>query len=123
MSTLTRITITLPRDLLAAADARAKRLDRSRSWVVAEALREFVTGEPTVVREPVARSAVREVADARRRHLATDLRLPPAERLRRAEELGRLARAAQRRGPRHQIIAFDNYEDYYEWRKTRLIGG
>ncbi|HEY6224515.1 MAG TPA: hypothetical protein VIW26_12075, partial [Gemmatimonadales bacterium] len=58
----------------------------------------------------------------RRRHLATDLRLSPAERLRRAEELGRLARAAQRRRPRQQIIAFDSYEDYYEWRKTRLIG-
>jgi ribbon-helix-helix CopG family protein len=122
MSKLTRITITLPRDLLAAADGRAKRLDRSRSWVVVEALRAFVTTEPAVVREPVARHAVQEVADARRRHLAADLRLPPAERLRRAEELGRLARAAQRRRPRQQIIAFDSYEDYYEWRKTRLIG-
>ena len=122
MSKLTRITITLPRDLLAAADARARRLDRSRSWVVVEALRAFVTTESAVVREPVAGYAVQEVADARRRHLATDLRLSPAERLRRAEELGRLARAAQRRRPRQQIIAFDSYEDYYEWRKTRLIG-
>jgi len=122
MSKLTRITITLPRDLLAAANARARRLNRSRSWVVVEALRAFVTREPTVVREPVAGYAVQEVADARRRHLATDLRLSPAERLRRAEELGRLARAAQRRRPRQQIIAFDSYEDYYEWRKTRLIG-
>lgn len=123
MSKLVRITITLPEDLLAAADARAKRVDRSRSWVVVEALRDGLTSGATAVREPVAADAAREVADARRRHLATDLRLPPAERLQRAEELGRLARAAQRRGSRQQVIAFDSYEDYYEWRKTRLVGG
>lgn len=123
MSKLVRITITLPEDLLAAADARAKRVDRSRSWVVVEALRDGLTSGATAVREPVAAYAAREVADARRRHLATDLRLPPAERLQRAEELGRLARAAQRRGSRQQVIAFDSYEDYYEWRKTRLVGG
>lgn len=123
MSKLVRITITLPEDLLAAADARAKRVDRSRSWVVVEALRDGLTSGATAVREPVAAYAAREVADARRRHLATDLRLPPAERLQRAEELGRLARAAQRRGSRRQVIAFDSYEDYYEWRKTRLVGG
>ncbi len=123
MSTLTRITITLPKDLLAAADARARRLDRSRSWVLAEALRVLLTERTPVVREPVTAYAAREVEDARRRHLASDLRLVPGERLRRAEELGRLARSAQQRGPRHQVVAFDSYEDYYEWRKTRLIGG
>ena len=124
MSKLVRITITLPKDLLAAADARARRLDRSRSWVVAEALRESTTGPaPTVVRESPTSYAAGEVADARRRHLVTDLRLAPEERLRRAEELGRLARSAQRRGPRRQIIAFDSYGDYYEWRKIRLVGG
>jgi heme-degrading monooxygenase HmoA len=48
--------------------------------------------------------------------------LPPEERLRRAEELGRLARQAQTRGPRKVIIIFDSYEDFYEWRKSRLIG-
>lgn len=123
MSTLVRITITLPKELLVAADARATRLDRSRSWVVAEALREQLTGGANTVRDPAVTYAAREVADARRRHLKTDLRLPPEERLRRAEELGRLARSAQRRGPRQQIIGFNSYEDYYEWRKTRLIGG
>lgn len=123
MSTLARITITLPEDLLAAADARAKRLDRSRSWVVAEALRDVLKQAATVVREPLTAYAAREVADARRRHLATDLRLPLEERLQRAEELGRLARSAQHRSSRQQIISFDSYEDYYEWRKTRLVGG
>lgn len=122
MSNLTRITITLPRDLLAAADARAKRLDRSRSWVVAEALRGWLTASARVVSEPSVTYGAREVAEARRLHAASALRLSPSERLRRAEELGRLARAAQRRPARHQVIAFDTYEDYYEWKKARLVG-
>jgi predicted transcriptional regulator len=121
MSKITRVTITLPSDLLAAADARARQLDRSRSRVVVEALRTYLAAP--VVREPGVVYAAREVAEARRLHLATELRLPPAERLRRAEELGRLGRAAQRRKPRQQIIGFDTYEDYYEWkRKARLVG-
>ncbi|HMA39765.1 MAG TPA: ribbon-helix-helix protein, CopG family [Gemmatimonadales bacterium] len=121
MSKIARVTITLPSDLLAAADARARQLDRSRSRVVVEALRTYLAAR--VVREPGVAYAGREVAEARRLHLATELRLPPAERLRRAEELGRLGRAAQRRRPRQQIIGFDTYEDYYEWkRKAHLVG-
>ncbi len=124
MSKLVRVTITVPREVLAAADVRAKRLDRSRSWVVGEALRQFVSGVTDVVREPPpAAYGARAVAEARRFHAASDLRLSPAERLRRAEELGRLGRAAQRRAPRQQVIAFDTYEDYYEWKKARLVGG
>ena len=45
-----RIAITLPKDLLAATDRRAKELDRSRSRVIAEALRAYVA-RPTAVRE------------------------------------------------------------------------
>ena len=120
MSKLARITITLPKDLLAAVDARARHLDRSRSWVVAEGLRQSVSAG--VVREPAVAYGAREVAEARRFHAASDLRLSPTERLRRAEELGRLGRTAQRRAARRQVIAFDSYEDYYEWKKARLVG-
>ncbi len=127
MSKLTRISITLPREVLAAADREAKRLDRSRSWVVAEAVRRYVKEQGAGSREQVSEAAppayaAAEVAEARRRHLLADLKLSPAERLRRAEELGRLARRAQRRGRRHQIIGFDSYEDFYEWKKARLVG-
>jgi hypothetical protein len=117
--TLARISITLPRDVVDAADRRAGELDRPRSWVVVEALRAYLSrpaGPPP--------SEVRQVADARRRHLESDLLLPPAERLRRAEELGRLARRGRRGGTsrRHQIIGFDSYEDFHEWKKGRLAG-
>ncbi|MHC4236138.1 MAG: ribbon-helix-helix protein, CopG family [Planctomycetota bacterium] len=125
-----RITITLPPDLVAAADRRAEDLDRSRSWVVAEALRAHLLRDeagaasapaPSVA-EPAASYAAAEVAEARRSRLRSEAALPPEERLRRAEELGRLARQAQARGPRRVIIIFDSYEDFYEWRKSRLIG-
>ncbi len=126
-----RITITLPPDLIIAAERRAEELDRSRSWVVAEALRahlapgEGLTPSPpggAVAEAPAAAYAAAELAEARRSRLRAEVALPPEERLRRAEELGRLARRAQPRGPRSVIIIFDSYEDYYEWRKSRLIG-
>jgi hypothetical protein len=122
-----RISITLPRDVLQSADRRARELDRSRSWVIVEALRAY-QGPPLVaaqVREADAPVyAIAEVAEARRRHLATDLARSPAERLRRAEELARLARQRRRgRGPRHQVIGFDSYEDFYEWKKANRAGG
>jgi Ribbon-helix-helix protein, copG family len=127
-----RISITLPKALLTAADRRAKQLDRPRSWVVADALRLWLTPAATGPAPGTSAAAVREaqppaygaaeVAEARRRHLDADLKLGPAERLRRAEGLGRLARARQRRGSRAQIIGFDSYEDYYEWKKARRVG-
>jgi len=120
----TRVSITLPRDVLAAADRRARTLDRSRSWLIVEALRAYLAtpaGSPSArVRES---DAVQEVADARRQHLAADLKRSPAERLQRAERLARLARQVRPRGGRRQqVIGFDSYEDFYEWKKARLAG-
>src|SRR6266496_1180571 len=117
MSEIVRISITLPQEVLAAADREAKRLDRSRSWVVAEAVRRYVKEHGAGSSEQV-----REVAEARRRHLLADLKLSPAERLRRAEELVRLARLVHPRRRRQQVIGFDSYEDFYEWKKARLVG-
>jgi hypothetical protein len=123
----TRISITLPRDVLAAADRRARALDRSRSWLIAEAIRAFLAAPASpsgTVRESAAPVyAVQEVAEARRRHLAADLKRSPAERLRRAEQLARLARQVKpRRGRRQQVIGFDSYEDFYAWKKARRAG-
>jgi len=126
---LARISITLPRDVLAAADRRARALDRSRSWLIVEALRAYLATparSPTAgVRESDAPVyAVQEVADARRRHLAADLKRSPAERLQRAEQLARLAREVRpRRASRQQVVGFDSYEDFYEWKRARRAGG
>lgn len=134
MPNRTRISVTLPPEVVEAADARAQALDRSRSWVVAEALRRYLAAAPgeevagmerrgLYVAEPAAPAyAARAVERARARHLRAEAALPVDERLRRAEELGRLARRAQGRGVRCQVIGFDSYEDFYEWKKGHRIG-
>jgi hypothetical protein len=131
MTTRRRVTVSLPPHLILAADRRAQELDRSRSWVVAEALRAHLQYDAgaspsvsagAVAEAPPAAYAAPQVAESRRRRLRTDAALPPEERLWRAEQLGRLARRAQARGPRRAVIIFESYEDFYEWRKSRLIG-
>lgn len=134
-----RITITIPQELVEAADAKARSLDRSRSWVLVEALRRFLAGPapPSHVREPAAPpyavtpsptaetvtpvDAATEVAASRLRRLRSELALPPLERLRRAEELARLGQLSNLSGASAQVVGFDTYEDYYEWKKSRLI--
>ena len=115
-----RIAITLPRDILSALDRRAKERDRSRSRVIVDAIRAYL-GAPTTVREPVAAYGSDAIGAARRAQLERDLARTPAERLATAEELGRLARGARRgaRSPRRQIISFDSYEDFYEWKLSQ----
>ncbi len=119
-----RISITLPRPLLVEADRRARALGRSRSWVLADALRAYLAGSaaPRVSEAIPPTYAAQEVAAARLRHLKHDLALPPAERLRRVSELAALARPGGREGRRHQIIGFDSYEDFYAWKKARRAG-
>jgi hypothetical protein len=131
---LARITVTVPHGVLKDADRRARALDRSRSWVVAEALRRYLAG-PTDL-EPAAGASARvaevpaapyaippeEIESARLRHLASELALTPAERLARAEELGQFAFAQQRRTPRRQVISFTSYEDFERWKTARRIG-
>jgi predicted transcriptional regulator len=114
-----RISITLPREVLAAADRRAKELDRPRSWVIAEAIRSYRSGPPSQAEAP---PGAEEVAAARRQHLLADLRRPPEERLRRAAALVRLApgSAARRRA---QVIGFDSYEDFDSWKRARRLEG
>jgi hypothetical protein len=119
-----RISVTIPASVLAAADRRARELGRSRSWVVAQAIRQYTRAQAGVVREPEPVAyAVAEVAEARRRRLVRDLELPADERLRQAEELAQLGREQRARAARrHQVIGFDSYEDFYEWKKARHAG-
>lgn len=134
--TLKRISITIPESVVNQADERARALDRSRSWLVVEALRRYLAQpltkgrDQTLVKEAAVNPYVvsvpvdvaSEIAAARVRHLRAELRLTPEERLGRAEELGRLGRRAQQEAPRLQVIGFSSYDDFYEWRRARLIG-
>jgi CO/xanthine dehydrogenase FAD-binding subunit len=114
-----RIAITLPKDVLVSLDRRARELHRSRSGVIVDAVRAFLTG-PSTVREPRPAYGGDDVGIARLDQLERDLAKSPAERLHAAEEAARLAARARRSpsGRRHQIIGFDSYEDFYEWKKA-----
>jgi predicted transcriptional regulator len=108
-----RIAITLPPDVLGAADKLARELDRSRSWVVAEAVRQYALNS--------TERASETIAAARDELLRRELALSPAERLKRAEDLLHLARLAHPRKPRTQIIAFDSAEEFAEWKRASRI--
>jgi predicted transcriptional regulator len=113
-----RISITLPREVLAAADSQAKALDRPRSWVIAEAIRSYGGG---LRDQATAPAGAAEVAAGRQQHLLADLRRTPEERLRRAAALLRLAPGSGT--GRAQIIGFDSYEDFAAWKKARRVEG
>ncbi|MFQ5705082.1 MAG: CopG family ribbon-helix-helix protein [Gemmatimonadales bacterium] len=134
---LKRISITIPESVVNQADERARALDRSRSWLVVEALRRYLArplpegrGQTVVQETPASPYSVcqpvdvaGEIAAARVHRLRAELRLAPEERLGRAEQLGRLGREAQQKSPRLQVIGFSSYDDYYEWKRAQLIGG
>ena len=115
-----RIAISLPKDVLSELDRRAKQLDQSRSRVIVAAIRAYLSApSATVVREAVPAYGSDAFGSARRAQLERDLARSPAERLRIAEAAARTARAHRaRRGRRHQIIGFDSYDDFYEWKQS-----
>ena len=102
-----RIAITLPQEDLAAADHLAERLQRSRSWVVAEAIRRY---------------AGSGLGASRLAQLTADLRLSPEARVRAAESTARVA-ALRQRPRRDRLVAFDRYEDWLDWkRRDEAVG-
>ncbi len=127
MSTLRRVTVTLPAEVQRAADALARRLDRSRSWVVAEAVRTFAAGQSQTpagaLREPVAAPYVATpgLGEQRVAQLESDLRLTPGERVRAAEDTIETALRFHR-PPRHgMVLSFATLEDYFAWKKRDLL--
>jgi hypothetical protein len=113
-----RIAITLPVDDLVAADRAAREQDRSRSWVIAEAVRAY-TAKPRATPRP---AAAQGLGPSRLAQLAADLGLTPEERVREAEAT---ARAVQRhqRGRIQRVISFERFEDYLDWKAREAAGG
>jgi hypothetical protein len=87
--------------------------------VIVDALRAYLAS-PLAVREDIRPAYGSDAFGvARRDQLERDLARSPAERLRRAEESARVAASLRpRRGRRQQIIGFDSYEDFYEWKRS-----
>jgi hypothetical protein len=113
-----RITITIPQDLVAAADQKALTLDRSRSWVLVEALRQYLR-TPGRVSEPGATYSV-GIGPYRQSQLEADIALTPEQRVREAERTARSVPSAHQSGP-NQFLSFDSYESYLDW-KRRQVG-
>ncbi len=125
---LARVTITLPRPVLEAADKAAARLDRSRSWVVAEAIRRFAdeaagSASPRVGQQVTSPYDESELHAVRIRRLKVDLAKTPEERLREADSLFDIARAVHPRTRRWQVIGFESLKDFHQWKKVRAAGG
>ncbi len=124
--------MTIPADLVRQADQLARQWDRSRSWVIAEAVRRLgaqrhapplsgIVAERGMAAPP--RSTV--PADAgrldpsRRRMLADDVRLSPEARVLAAE---RTAREVPARSYGRLFISFDRPEDYLAWKNLEAAG-
>lgn len=102
-----RIAITLPQADLAAADKLAKAQDRSRSWIIAEAVRRYAA-------EQTATEATSTGLDpSRAEQLRRDLALSPEERVRVAEETARMAALGG------EPLQFENYDAYLAWATSR----
>jgi hypothetical protein len=105
-----RIAITLPAEDLAAADRLAAEQDRSRSWIVAEALRQYVAAQCT--------EAAGQVLDpSRREQLRRDLALSPTERVLAAE------RSVHVVGPdtlsTEEPIIFADFDAFLAWSRQQ----
>lgn len=110
-----RIAITLPEKDLAAADRLARRHDRSRSWTVAEAIRRYAAADDAAAATlPEAPG----LGDSRRAQLIRDLSLTPEARVSAAEETLRLTELRSKFRT-HQLAAFDRYEDFLDWKRSR----
>ena len=129
----TRLSITLPAELVRWADREARRLSRSRSWVIAEALRRMGEGSGPAPQEPSPPGRVQErlrtpyaspgpgLGSYRQEQLAADLALTPEQRVREAEETLRLSELVRRRGVVKPLILFDRYEDYLRWQDRQRV--
>jgi len=125
-----RISITLPRELVAAADQQARALDRSRSWLVADALRRYLQDSAGLPAGATVQSgrAVHEalpspygvvshgLGEYRLQQLQADLALTPEQRVFAAERTARVAEYTRPRSKGQRVLQFDRYEDYLEWK-------
>ncbi len=111
-----RISVTIPPEVLTAADQAAARLRRSRSWVVAEALRRYAgTGSGE-------RGLDSPLGEQRLLQLRADLALTPEARVRAAEATARVSALVT--PPAGTVFrSFDRYEDYLRWKDREAAGG
>ncbi len=138
---LTRITITLPADLVRAADKAAKAQDRSRSRVIADAVRRCLTASaatqaPAAVHEVGAPYGAGPAVDTglapRRPHspglgdqrlaqLKADMALTPEQRVLEAEDTLRVGESRRSWPHSRYVRFFGRYEDFLAWKRVEVF--
>jgi predicted transcriptional regulator len=122
---LKRITITIPDPLLTAADERSRTLERSRSWVLVDALRRYLAEETGEQTPAVAEGAPTSYGDRRAAglgpyrlaQLESDLGLPVLDRVRESELAARVTELRTTPTRSQRVLTFDRYEDFLEWER------
>ncbi|MBK6486048.1 MAG: ribbon-helix-helix protein, CopG family [Gemmatimonadetes bacterium] len=110
-----RIAITLPEETLAAADALAARHDRSRSWIVAEAVRQYAAA---ALHAP-AEAAPASLGPSRREQLSRDAALSPEAPVLAAAEVTPVGPELV---PPAEPLAFAQVDDFLDWQRARELG-
>jgi hypothetical protein len=124
---LTRISITIPEELVQAADRLARGLDRSRSWVLVDALRGYVAGhaQPAASRDAEVGHPYHApgggVGQQRSAQLSADLELTPEERVQEAERTARVSELLHPSSGRDRVLTFEHYADYLEWDRREKL--
>ena len=122
---IARISITIPAALAKQADREAKRSKRSRSWLIAEAVRRYLQEAPSseVVREAAPAPYVIGLSEQRLAQLHADMRLTPEERVKEAERTARAARSMGRAayGRITRMVGFERYEDYLDYKRREDV--
>jgi hypothetical protein len=108
-SPFAKIAITLPQQDLAAADRLAAEHDRSRSWIIAEALRQYVAR--TEVPDTTA-----SLDPSRLTQLRRDLTLTPLERVLASEESVQVVGSTPNAHGANTPLRFDDYDAFLAWR-------
>ena len=102
----TIVSVSLEPEIRESLNTEAARQRRSRSFIVREALREYV-----------ARRDREAFSDARDQTLRDGLALSPAERVKLSEELWE--ELAGYRNDKPEAVSFDTFEEYERWRNRK----
>ena len=124
-SDFARISITLPQEDLDAADRLAAAQDRSRSWIVAEAIRRYAAEVAQ------GHSTHPDMGASRRIQVARDLARTATERIRDAETESVVAvdpvqphATGRSASPSiEQPRQFATYDDFVAWRQAQAAAG
>lgn len=116
-----RVAITLPPETLRAADELAARHDRSRSWIIAEAIRQFAAANRAGA-AAAPPDAARRLGPSRMEQLRRDAALSPERRVLESEESNALLAVGGARAEPVSPRVFPSYDAFVAWRRERGDG-